>query len=457
MQLEPLLLSKRKLFSHHLQWVFNPLKLLDFCSHTYGDTFQIFGGNKNPVVLFSHPQAIKEIFSFDSSIIDTGRSNRLLQPIFGEGSLLLLDGAPHQRQRRLLMPPFHGNRMQSYAQLIRNITYEVISKWEISKPFPIRIPLQEISLRIILETVFGLEQGQRFDILKKLLVQALDTISSPLTSSLLFFPKLRHDWGAWSPWGRFILLKQEIDKFLYQEIQHRRKEMDSSRTDILNLLLLAHDEDNQPLTDAELRDELITLLFAGHETTASALAWGMYWMHYIPNVRINLLNELNKLRPRYDPIDISQLPYLNAFCQEMLRLSPIFLTAQDRILKAPQKIGNFLFEPGATLVPCIYLTHLREDVYPLPRFFKPERFLEQKFSPYEYLPFGGGNRGCIGVAYANFQIKVILGTILSQVEMSLVNQQPIQPVRRGATMAPPSEMSMVVNHFSNNLINSFVL
>lgn len=437
--------SKAQFLLRNIQWVFNPLNLLERCAQRYGDTFQLFGKKGDPVVLFSHPQAIKEIFTADPALFDTGRNNRLLQPIFGDYSLLLLDGVPHQRQRRLLMPPFHGNRMQLYAQLIRKITEEVISQWEIGKPFSIRLPIQEISLRIILQTVFGLEQGQHFDRLRGLLVQALDTISSPLTSSLLFFPSLRHDWGTWSPWGQFLHLRQQIDQLLYQEIRQRHQEMDTSRTDILTLLLLARDEDDQPMTDIELRDELITLLFAGHETTASALAWAMYWVHHLPAVRNQLLNELSEFEPEADSTAISQLPYLNAVCQETLRLSPIFLTAQDRILKAPLKVTGHQFEPGAVLVPCIYLTHQREDIYSLPRQFRPERFLEQKFSPYEYLPFGGGNRSCIGIAYANFQIKLILATILSQLEMSLVAHRPIRPVRRGATMAPPTGMLMVVN------------
>jgi cytochrome P450 len=432
-----------------LQWVFNPLNLLERCVQRYGDTFQLFENKGSSVVFFSHPQAIKEIFSADPDIFDTGRSNRLLQPVFGDYSLLLLDGVPHQRQRRLLMPPFHGNRMQLYAQLIRNIIEEVISQWEIGKSIPIRLSMQEISLRIILQTVFGLEEGQHFERLKRLLVQSLDAISSPITSSLLFFPSLRHDWGTWSPWGQFLHLKEQIDQLLYQEIRQRRQEMDSSRPDILTLLLLARDEDDRPMTDIELRDELITLLFAGHETTASALVWAMYWIHYLPEVRNQLLNELSTIDSKSDPTAIAQLPYLNAVCQETLRLSPIFLTAQDRILKAPLKVMDYQFEPGAVLVPCIYLTHLREDIYSSPRQFRPDRFLKQKFSPYEYLPFGGGSRGCIGVAYANFQIKVFLGTILSQLEMSLVNQRPIKPVRRGATMAPPTDLLMVVNGSTN--------
>jgi cytochrome P450 len=435
---------KTPLLVQQIQWTFRPLELLHACTRGYGDTFKLLSKKHAPVVFLSHPQAIKEIFTADPALFDTGRKNKLLQPIFGDYSLLLLDGDSHQRQRRLLMPPFHGDRMRVYGQLVCDLTKKAINQWKVGEPFPVRLPMQEVTLSVILQAVFGLEQGQRFDQLRELLIQALDTISSPITSSLLFFPNLRQDWGNRSPWGRFLRLRHQIDQLLYREIQERRQKMDSSCTDILTLLLLARDENNLPMTDTELRDELITLLFAGHETTASALAWAMYWIHNLPEVRSKLLSELSALSPETDPTAISQLPYLNAVCQETLRLSPIFLTAQDRILKAPLQVMGYKFEPGATLVPCIYLIHQRKDIYSEPRQFRPERFLERKFSPHEYLPFGGGNRGCIGMAFANFQMKLVLATILSHLEMSLVDQRPVRPVRRGATLAPPTDMLMVV-------------
>ena len=271
----------------------------------------------------------------------------------------------------------------------------------------------------------------------------LDSVSSPFSSLLLFFPALQKDWGRLSPWGRFRHLKQQIDQLLIAEIQARRAET-LHRNDILSLLLEARDEAGQPMTDEELRDELLTLLFAGHETTASALSWALYWCDRLPQVRDKLLEELNRLPLDADPSAIARLPYLNAVCSETLRLYPIAISPFPRILKVPMEIMNYQFEPGTILLLSIYLTHQREDIYPEPKRFKPERFLERQFSPYEYFPFGGSNRRCIGAAFALFEMKLVLATILSNYELKLVDNRPIKPTRRGLTVAPPASMRMVV-------------
>ncbi len=304
--------------------------------------------------------------------------------------------------------------------------------------------MQEISLQVILSAVFGLDQGQRFDQLRKILTSLLDSVGSPLSSMLLFFPSLQKDWGPLSPWGRFLRLKQQIDQLLIAEIQSRRKQVDPNRDDILSLLLAARDEAGEPMTDEELRDELLTLLFAGHETTASALAWALYWVDYLPEVQDKLLSELKALPDNADPSAIARLPYLNAVCCETLRIYPIAINPFPRVTKAPMEIMGYQFEPGTVLLPSIYLTHQREDIYPEPKRFKPERFLERQFSPYEYLPFGGSNRRCIGLAFAQFEMKLVLATILAHCELKLVSNRPIKPTRRGLTVAPPGNMQMVV-------------
>ena len=429
-----------------LQWMTHPLEFLDDCDHRYGDVFTVRRNNDRPDVYLSNPQAIQEVLTTNPEQFDSGLRNGLLQTLLGQHSisLSLLERDRHQRQRRLLMPPFHGERMRAYGQLICDITEQVMSQWMIDKPFSVRSSMQEIAMRTILSTVFGLHEGQRFEQLRQLLSSLLNSIGSPLSSSLIFFRSLQRDLGGWSPWGRFLRHKQQIDQLLYAEIRQRRKQPDPSRTDILSLLMSARDEVGQLMTDVELRDQLMTLLLAGHETTASALAWALYWVEQLPEVRNKLLRELDTLAPNSDPNTIARLPYLTAVCQETLRIYPIALISSPRIVKSPLKLMGYQFEPGTALIPCIYLTHHRKELYPEPKQFKPERFLERQFSAYEYLPFGGGNRHCIGSAFAQFEMKLVLAKILSCYHLVLADRRPVKPVRRGFTLAPPSAMQMVM-------------
>ena len=214
----------------------------------------------------------------------------------------------------------------------------------------------------------------------------------------------------------------------------------------------ARDEAGQPMTDEELRDELMTLLMAGHETTASALTWALYWVYHLPEVHDKLLHELNPLGNDAHPYEIAKLPYLTAVCQETLRIYPVAITAFFRIPKEPFQVMGYEFEAGTGLIPCIYLTHHREDIYPEPKRFRPERFLERQFSQYEYLPFGGGNRRCIGLAFAQFEMKLVLATIVSRFQLALVDRRPVKPVRRGLTVAPPGGMRMVVTSERQNTL-----
>ncbi len=421
-----------------------PLDYLETYAQRYGDTFRIAGKNSPGIVYFSHPQALQEIFTADPELFEIGRGNRVLRFLLGEHSLILQDGERHQRQRRLLTPPFHGDRMRAYGELICDITKQVTQQWRIGESFAVRPYLQEITLRVILQAVFGLSDGSRYQQLRRLISSMLESISSPLTSSVLFFPVLQQDWGSLSPWGRYLRQKQQVDQLIYEEIRERREKGDFSGNDILTLMMSARDEAGQSMTDDELHDELITLLVAGHETTASALTWALYWVHHLPDVHDKLLHELNSLADNSEASEIAKLPYLTAVCQETLRIYPIVISGFFRILKAPFQVMGYQLEPGTPLIPSIYLTHHREDIYPEPKRFRPERFLERQFSQYEYLPFGGGNRRCIGMAFAQFEMKLVLATIVSQFELALADRRPVKPVRRGFTVAPPSNMRMVV-------------
>lgn len=427
-----------------IQWIARPYALLNECAERYGDPFTVGLSGGQPMVFFSNPQAIQQLFAANTTQVVAGRSNALLRPLVGNNSLLLLDGERHQRERRLLMPPFHGDRMRTYGQMMRDITQQVASQWQVNQTFVMRESMQEISLRVILQAVFGLTQGDRYEQLRELLSTLLQVLGSPLGSSLLFFNGLQKDWGAWSPWGRFLRQMQQIDQLLYAAIRQRRSHLDESSNDILSLLLAARDEAGQLMSEQELRDELLTLLIAGHETTASALAWAIYWIHQLPEVKARLLQELDSLGPDAEPMAIAQLPYLNAVCQETLRIYPIVPIAAPRITQTKFQVLDWEFEPETRLVPCIYLTHRRLDLYPEPDSFRPERFLERQFSPYEFLPFGGGSRRCIGLAFALFEMKLVLATILSGHELAIAESRPVHPSRRGITLAPSTGVRMVL-------------
>jgi cytochrome P450 len=435
---------KTPAFLQTLQWIVRPLETLDYRLKKYGDTFRIFGNQFPPTLYFSSPQAIQAIMTAAPDQIGYVDSNKLLKPLVGENSLLVLSGERHQRQRKLLMPPFHGERMRAYGQIINNITSQVMSKWTFGKPFAVREAMQDITLRVILMAVFGIQEGAHFEQLHQLFSSILNSINSPLSSIFLFYPFLQRDLGDWSPWGRFLRQQQQINKILFAEIQKRRSQGDLSRTDILSLLISARDENDQAMTDAELRDELLTLLFGGYENTSAALAWALYSINHLPEVKDKLLKELNTLGLEAEVSAIARLPYLTAVCQETLRLYPVTLSGFPRLIKKPMKLMNYELEPGTVLIASIYLAHQREDVYPNPKQFRPERFLERQFSPYEYLPFGGGSRRCIGMAFASFEMKLVLATIMSKLQLALVDQRQIRPVRQGLVIAPSNHLRLVV-------------
>ncbi|HEY9848332.1 MAG TPA: cytochrome P450 [Leptolyngbyaceae cyanobacterium] len=422
-----------------------PLKYLEKTAKDCGDIYVAkFAGFPNQVIL-GNPKAIEELFTSDHKLFESAPTNQILQPLLGSYSLILHDGAYHQRQRKLLMPPFHGERMKAYGEIICEVTEKVIGDWKIGQPFTARHYTQEISMRVILRAVFGLAEGERYEQLNEKLTSLLEITGSPLSSSFLFLRSLQKDLGSWSPWGKFLRQRQEIDELLYAEIRERRAKNDLSGQDILSLMLAARDEEGQPMTDEELKDELMTLLFAGHETTATALAWALYWIHLLPEVKEKLLHELNGLGENPDLNAIAKLPYLNAICCETLRIYPVVLFTFARIPKEPVEIMGYQLEAGTMISPCIYLVHHREDLYPEPKQFKPERFLERQYSPFEFFPFGGSNRRCIGMAFAMFEMKLVLATILLKTELALAEKRPVFPVRRGVTMTPAGGVRLVLN------------
>ena len=428
------------------QWIMNPVGYMESAAQQFPDIFaaQIVGfGNK--LVFVNEPQAIQYILTNDrKELTAPGEINKILVPLVGDTSIFLLSGDRHRRQRQLLMPPFHGDRMRTYGQLIADLSDQAMSQIPVNQTFQARSATQSISLQVMLQAVFGVQQGKSYDQLQHLTGVIADTFSSPLASSFLFFPSLQQDWGTWSPWGKFLQQRQKLDDLLYAEIADRRAHPDTTRTDILSLLMAAQDEAGQPMTDQELRDELVSLLIAGHETTATAMAWALYWIHYLPEVRTKLLAELDSLNGDLtdivasDPMAIARLPYLTAVCQETLRIYPIAMLTFPRQVQQPTEMLGCTLEPGTILIGCIYLVHQRPDLYPDPKQFQPERFLEKKFSGYEFVAFGGGARRCIGEALALFEMKLALAVILSRYELALVEPRSVRPQRRGVTLAPTS-------------------
>lgn len=426
-----------------IHWIADPLDFQEKYRRQYGDIFTMNLGGLGRYVMVGDPQAIQEMFNQDSKF-DVGRNNELAEPLVGRNSVMLMDGDRHRRERKLLMPPFHGERLHTYAQQICLITEQIASQWQMNQSVIARTEMQKISLQVIMQIVFGLSEGEHYQRLKPLLTDWLDMTDSPLRSSMLFFRFLQRDWGKWTPWGRMRARQRQIYDLLQAEIEQRRTIDSTGMTDVLSLMMTARDENGQAMTDAELKDELLTILFAGHETTATSLAWAFYQIHQRLDVREKLLKELESLGPNASLTEIAKLPYLTAVCQETLRMYPVLPAIFARVAKSPVTIVGYPFDAETTFLASIFLVHYREDLYPEPAQFKPERFFERQYAPFEYFPFGGGSRRCIGYALAQLEMKLVLATVLSKYQLALADHKPVKLQRRGFTLAPTGGVPMLV-------------
>jgi cytochrome P450 len=367
-----------------------------------------------------------------------GELNALGEAVFGKNSVLLLSGKQHQQRRKLIMPPFHGERMKAYGELICKITRDVMESYRDGQLFYARTAMQTITMRVILQAVFGLYEGSRYQRLEQVLSERLNLISTPLTSAFVFFPQLAVDLGPQSLIGRLRRLVAETDELLYAEIRDRRQHHDPSRPDVLSMLLAARDENGEGMTDEELHDELITLLIAGHETTATALSWALYWLHRYPETYQRLMQELDGQENPDDLVARSRLPYLNAVCNETLRIYPVGMVTLPRRVEKPCQLLGYDLQPGTMVMGSIYQVHHHPDLYPDSKVFRPERFLEKQFAPHEFLPFGGGSRRCVGAALAMYEMALVLSTTLKDYQLRLAEAGPVEPHRRGGTLAPRS-------------------
>ncbi|MFL5818088.1 MAG: cytochrome P450 [Conexibacter sp.] len=398
---------------------------LEQCRDRYGDVFTIRLNTGRTVVIAGDPAVAKEVFQASPDDLYAGAGNVVLKPILGGRSVLLLDGAEHLRQRRLMLPPFHGERMRAYGETMTEVAERHIARWPVGQSFSVHPTMQAITLEIILRTVFGIEDQAGVERLGAPMKRLLNSTDQPMRLLLLQFTRSA---GAKprSPWGRVYALMAPVDKLIHEEIAARRAE-DEPRNDILSLLLAARDEDGNALTDAELRDELMTLLLAGHETTATALAWTLERLVRTPRV-------LARLREEQEAGEGTE--YLDAVVKEALRLRPV-VPGVIRQLQRPLTIGGMELPKGVHISPSIYLIHRRPDVYPEPEAFRPERFLgEGAPSTYEWLPFGGSVRRCLGASFALYEMRIVLETILRRatLETTTADAEPVK--RRFVTYTP---------------------
>ena len=418
-------------------WAYRPTQFMERANKKYGETFTIKFAGFPPEVLFTNPKHIKEIFTGSGDDLHAGKVNAILEPLVGAQSVLLLDGKRHLEQRRLLLPPFHGERMHSYCGQMRAAADDMIATLPVGDTFALHTYTQRFTLDVILKTVFGLTEGPVFVRLRELLAEVLDGAASPL----LLSKKFQVDLGPLTSWGRLSRAHGEIDKILFQLFDECRAENDNSRTDVLAMLVSAKHEDGSFMTFEELRDEMMTILVAGHETTATALAWAVFQILKTPGVIDSIHEELATVVGDEDVgvQHLSKLKYLDSVIKETLRLKPV-IPIIGRILQKPMTIGGHDLPAGVAAVPCIYLTHRREDIYPEPLSFKPERFMEKTPGPYEFFPFGGGIRRCIGAAFAMYEMKIFLARVLSQVELELPEDYEGRITRRSITFAPEKGM-----------------
>jgi cytochrome P450 len=402
-----------------LRWLLRPISFLESCRRRFGDAFSVtFLGFQTPMVMLSDPEAIRALYTNPRHRLPPGRT-LTLQPILGSRSLLLLEGREHLARRKLMLPPLHGERMRAYEATVREAVAREVDGWPAGQPFALHPRMQAVTLEVILRAVFGVTDPARRDRLAERLGRLLaDTASSGLQFSVL----LSRRFGGPDPLARLQALRREIDAMLTAEIAERRGD---PREDILSLLVTARFEDGEPMDEAEIRDQLMTLLLAGHETTATGLAWTFDLLLRHPPV-------LERLTAAVDGGDEA---YVRAVVSESLRLRPVVPLAGRR-LSEELRVDGHVLRPDTDVTPAIWLAHTRADRYPEPYAFRPERFLDGAPSTYAWLPFGGGVRRCIGAAFAEMEMRVALGEILRRRTLRPASASAERVARRNVTFSP---------------------
>jgi cytochrome P450 len=403
-------------------WWARPISYLERCRARYGKRFTIRLLSAPPFVMLSDPDELKQLFTAPPEVLHPGEGARILEPVVGTNSVILLDEREHLEQRKMMLPAFHGEKMDRLAGLMSEVAEREAARWPRDEPIALHPRLQALTMQVILRAVFGLDEGDRLDGLRSRLTRILALGSGP-TGML---PFLQLNLGGLSPWARFVRLREEADGLIFELIEERRKDR-SDRDDVLSMLLAARHEDGSPMSPRELRDELMTLLVAGHETTASELAWAFERLAREPAVVARLVEEIDG-----DEGDA----YLTATVQETLRRRPVLPNAAPRLVKQPVEIGGWEYPAGVCVIANAYLVQHDPEIYPEPYAFRPERFLEQAPGTYTWIPFGGGRRRCLGASFAMLEMKLVLRSVLAQSEVRSGAHGPELSRRRSITLSP---------------------
>jgi cytochrome P450 len=422
----------------------DPLGLFDECRHRYGDAFTLRVAGNGHFVMLADPEAVREVFRGDPDVLHSGEANALFTATVGRHSVLVLDGAPHDRQRRVVVPPLKGERMRAFFDAMRLETLDAVRAWPVGPPFPTLPSMRRVTLRVILRTGLGLAPGPEMDCFERKMERFLSNGRQRYALVLMtIIPIQRFSGSRWVPLFRQL---SDLDDDLFAFIKARRQgEHAPSGQNVLDDLLAATHEDGTPLGDREVRDALITILIAGHDTTALALSWAFSEIADHPEVVDRLCDELRRVTGGGPP-EAGQLPaleYLEGAVRESLRLRPVAPFVVRKTVQ-PFAAGGREYPAGVVLCPCSYLVHRREELYPDPECFRPDRFLERKFGPHEWFPFGGGNRVCLGMPFALYEMKVLLATVLSQVRPSRPAGARSRARRYGIVLGPDDGGRIIV-------------
>ena len=413
-----------------LRWSLRPLAFMRECHRRYGDAFSVrFLGLEKPMVMISEPAAIRALYTESTNGLPPGR-NIILEPILGQRSVLLLDGAEHLARRKLMLPPFHGERMRAYEETVRTAVARDVDSWPLGTPFPIHSRMQAITLEVILRALFGAQEGQRLDRLRA----EIEALLQESTSTLGRLALATRRFSERGLWARFEQQLRRADELMFAEIADHRARPDlAERDDILAMLMTAEFEDGGAMDDQELRDQLVSLLLAGHETTTDGLAWTFDLLLRHPEVLERLCDELAS----------GEEKYLRATISESLRLRPV-LPLAGRRLATPLQAGGLDLPAGTDVTPAIWLTHTREDLYPEPFAFRPERFLEGKPDSYAWIPFGGGVRRCLGATFAEFEMRIVLREVLGRCRLRKASSRPERVRSFNITFSPKDGTPVVL-------------
>ena len=409
-----------------------PLASLERWRSRYGKRFTMRLPFTSPFVILTDPDEIKQIYTAPPDVLHPGEGARVLMPVVGWNSVILLDEDRHMEQRKLILPAFHGERMERLTDLVTRVTEEEVASWASEPNGRLHPRLQHLTMEIILRAVFGLDPGPRLDALRTHLTDFLRFGDKPITMVPPSEDMAIDHWtmrllNVAGPLKGFLDLRAETDRLIFEQIEDRRRAGDSERDAVLAMLLAARHEDGSPMTDQELRDELVTLLVAGHETTASTLAWAFERLSREPAA-------LARLREEVDAGESDD--YLVATIHETLRHRPVLPNTAPRLVKKPIEVGGIRYEPGVSLVANAYLVHHDPDIYPDPYAFRPERFLDQKPGTYTWIPFGGGRRRCIGMSFAMLEMRIVIRELIRAYDLSPDEGGPEHPRRRNITVTP---------------------